>query len=125
MIVYPSLIPDLVLVLWLAVRWFRNEDDRKRTEWMLVVSVLAIPLCALSEATANWLSRIRPNTFDQYVYCFDRFLGQPSFVLGRLAARHVGLMILVSVSYGLLTMALVGTFGVYYWLRSNGEVLRV
>jgi hypothetical protein len=125
LITYPSVILTLVLILWLTARWSLAPSDRKRTEWMLVVAALAVPADGIAQGLANSLSCLRLLKYDEFVYNFDALLGQPSFVLGRLVEHHTLLMIIVSVSYGLLPMAILGTFAAYLWGRSQAESLVV
>ena len=122
---YPAVPVVLLLVLFFAARWFMVPDDLKRTEWVLVASALTIPASALAQATANSLSRFRPLKYDQFVYRFDDLLGQPSFILGRIAEHHVGFKVLISVSYGLLPVMIVATFATYLWLRTQAETIRL
>jgi PAP2 superfamily len=107
----------------MAVRWFFVPSDRKRTEWMLVIASVAIPVNALAEWAASSLSRLRPLKYDQFIYVFDAFLGQPSFALGRIVEHHMPLKILVSVSYGVLSVMIPLTFAAYLWLCSEEETL--
>ena len=123
LIAYPSVPCVFVLVIAMAVRWFAVPSDQKRTEWMLVVTTLALPVNALAEWCANQLDRIRPLKYDLYVYRIDALLGQPSFAIGRVVEHHTSLKILVSVSYGLLAIMIPLTFAAYLWLVSEAESL--
>jgi hypothetical protein len=109
----------------LAIRWFSVPADRKRTEWAIVISSLCLPLDALAQIAANYLSWLTPNKYDQYVYLFDAHLGHPSFALGRAVFGSRALFALVSISYGLLPVMMVATLYVYLWQRSESETLRL
>lgn len=124
-ITYPAVPVVLLLILFLAARWFTVPRDLRRTEWMLVACTLTIPASALAQATADALSRFRPLKYDQFVYHLDSFLGQPSFVLGRIIERHAEFKALVSVSYGLLPVMIVATFAVYLWMRTEAETITI
>ena len=121
---YPAVPVVLLLVLFFAARWFMVPRDLRRTEWMLVACALTLPASGLAEAAANVLSRFRPLKYDQFVYRLDDLLGQPSFILGRLAEHHMGLKVLISVTYGLLPVMIVATFATCLWLRTEAETLR-
>lgn len=121
----PQVVTMLVLIPWMIGRWFIRPSDRKRTEWMLVASCLAVPLGGLAQVIANVLSLIRPLKYDEYVYQMDRFFGQPSFVLGRWVQAHFALRVLISVSYHILPMAMVGVFAVWLWECPGEETLGV
>ncbi len=123
--IYPSVVVGLVLVLGTAVRWCLVPTDRKRTEWLLAAAALAVPAEVAAQGTANALSRLRPLKFDEFVYWIDAIFGQPSFVLGRLVEHHRILVILVSVTYGLLPMVIIFVFATYLWRRTESESLRV
>jgi len=121
----PEVVITLVLVLWMICRWSLVPADRTRTEWMLVMSCLAVPLGGLAHAVANYLSQVRPLKYDEYVYQIDALFGQPSFVLGRWVQAHFALRVLISVSYQLTPMVIVGVFALYLWGRSKEESLCV
>lgn len=122
---YPSVALAFVVILSCAARWFLVAADRKRTEWLLAVACLSIPLFATAEAIANFISRFRPLKLDEFIYVIDRSFGQPSFVLGRLVVHHVTLHAIVSVTYGLLPIMLVTVFAVHLWVRSERDALQV
>jgi hypothetical protein len=123
LIAYPSVPCVFVLVIAMAVRWFAVPSDQRRTEWMLVVASLALPVNAVAEWCANQLDRIRPLKYDLYVYRIDALLGQPSFAIGKVVEHHSSLKILVSFSYGLLAIMIPLTFAAYLWLASEAETL--
>lgn len=124
LISYPSVALTLPLALALALRWSLVPGDRKRTEWLLVGAALAVPLGAVAETIAYALSAVRPLKYDLYIYRIDQLFGQPSFFLGGLVYHHRALMILVSVTYGILPMVIFGVFAVYLY-RRNGDALQV
>jgi hypothetical protein len=123
LIAYPSVPCVFVLVIAMAVRWFAVPSDQKRTEWMLVIAALALPIKALAEWCATRLDRIRPLKYDLYVYRIDALFGQPSFATGSVVEHHASLKILVSVSYGLLAIMIPLTFAAYLWLASEIETV--
>jgi hypothetical protein len=123
LITYPAIALTLPLLLAVAARWSMVPGDRKRTEWLLVAAVLATPLGAFAEGIAIALSRLRPLKYDLYVYRIDQLFGEPSFVLGSLVYHHRALMILVSITYGILPVVILGVFALY--LYSGGEALQV
>lgn len=86
---------------------------------MLVAAALVVPVSATAEWITASLSTVRPLKYDQFVYCLDAYLYQPSFMLGRMVAASHGLTILVSVSYGLLPVMMLLVFGVYLWRRAE------
>lgn len=125
LILYPSVALTLPLILALAVRWSIVLADRKRTEWLLVAGCFAVPLGAVAEGIANALSTLRPLKYDLYVYRIDALFGQPSFHLGNLVYHHRALMILVSISYGVLPMVLFAVFALHLYLRHDAvQVLK-
>jgi hypothetical protein len=124
-IAYPSVPCVFMAVLALAVRWFSVPADRKKTEWALIISSLSLPLAASAEAAANYLSRLTPGKYDQYVYLFDAHLGQPSFALGQAIMGSKALFILASISYGLLPVIMVAILCFYLWWRPVSETLGV
>lgn len=123
LITYPSIACIFFLILGMAARWFAVSSDRKRTEWMLATSCLVIPIGVVAGSVVVYISRWRPLKYDQFVYKLDALVGQPSFVLGRLAAHSHGLRVLLNVSYDLLPTITLLTFAATLWLRSEEEAL--
>jgi hypothetical protein len=124
LITYPGFALVALLVPSLAVRWFVAPADRFRTEWMLAASLLIEPAGICAQLTANALSGLCPGKLDLYIYEIDRHMGAPSFVIGQAAAAHAWLRILLSVSYGLLPMAVLGVAAAYLYLRSLRETIQ-
>ena len=123
LILYPSISWALVSFFVLLVRWFIRPRDRKRTEWMLAVTVVTIPAATIAWHFADFLSRLTPNKYDQFIYRFDTFLGQPSFLLGGLV-HHSRLMFeLAWVSYNLMPAMMAVTLGIYLWLRPQHDTI--
>lgn len=125
-VAFPAVAAVAVIVLVLFWRWQFRPADRKRTEMLLAATLLAVPAAAACEAVTNWLSMLRPLKYDLYIYRLDGLLGfQPSFFLGRIAARHLWLEILLNVAYGLLPCAMLAVWAAYLWKRADesGTVL--
>lgn len=125
LVVYPGVAVVALAIPLLAWRWFAVPRDRMRTEWLLVAAGLMEPADALAQFTANWLSWLRPLKYDLFVYRMDGLFGEPSFQIGQVVASHRWLILLVSVSYGCMPVAMLGTFAVYLWMRSAAETLVV
>jgi len=109
----------------MAVRWFAVPFDRKRSEWMLTLSFFGLFLSWLSERAVQLLGLLRTTRYDEFAFRFDSYFAQPSFLLGKIVYSHPGLMVLVSVAYGLLAVMMVATVGIYLWFRSEKETIFV
>lgn len=116
LISYPSVALAAVLIPAFALWWFISPSDRKRSEWLIVMTSFAIITGAVAEGIANALSRLRPLKYDLYVYRIDQIFSEPSFFLGKLVYHHRALMILVSIAYGILPMVLLAVFAVHLYL---------
>jgi hypothetical protein len=103
--IYPGFGVTALIVPLLALRWFLAPAARKQTEWLFVAALLIEPAGIFSQ--------------------FDAVFGSPSFHLGQIAAAHLWLRTLVSVSYGLLPMAMLGAFAATLLLRPEREAVRV
>ncbi len=125
LIIYPGVVVTTLLILFLAFRWFLDPQTRKQTEWLLVCAALVEPAASVSTLITRALSRLRPLKLDLYIYQIDCFFGSPSFYIGRVVGAHLWLIILMSVSYCLLSVAIFCTFAVYMVLRPEREALRV
>lgn len=122
---YPAVIGAAIAALFAAARWFLVPNDRKRSEWFLAASCLAIPASALCERVTKGLSHAVPLKFDQYMYRIDGLMGQPSFVLGRIAEHHLWLVVVGQIAYGLLPCAILAVWAAYLWMRPEAETLLV
>jgi hypothetical protein len=120
----PSVVPGLVFILWAAWRWFAKPNDTRRSEYMLLIAILALILDPVAQAVADSLTHLRPMKMDLYVCAMDRYLGQPAFVLGRLIAPHRWAKVLLSVAYGLLPMAVTLVLA-WHILRRSKDVGRM
>lgn len=125
LLAHPGVTIVVLLVPALLLRWFLVPKDRKRTGWLLVAITLVEPMGMATELTANALSSLRPFKYDLYVYEFDIFFGSPSFRIGQEVSRHVWLHNLVSISYGLLPMAMFSVVLVYLRFDTKQEAIRV
>jgi hypothetical protein len=123
---YPVLVVVAAALIFVAVRMVLVPSDRKRCDWFLAATALALPANMLSEGTALLLSYLRPIKLDQYVFQLDGLFGfQASFTLGRLLAHHLWLKILCTIAYSVLPCMVLVVFGLYLWQRSQTETLRV
>jgi hypothetical protein len=123
---YPVVLSTLLVVLFGAVRMSVVPNDRKRNDWFLAAATLAWPASAICQLAAERASAVRPLKYDLYIYQLDGVLGfQPSFALGQIAARHLWLMILLHVSYGILPMVILAAFAAYLWRRSECEAVEM
>jgi membrane-associated phospholipid phosphatase len=123
---YPSVLGSAFIFFIAVGYWFLYPTDRKRAEWLIAASCLAIPADAVCQAVTVHLSRMVPLKLDQYIYVMDGLFGQPSFVLGRIAERHLWLEITAQVAYGLLPCAVLVLWAAYLWLGTEALfVLRV
>src|SRR5215471_6977605 len=89
---YPVLVVVAAALIFVALRMVLVPSDRKRCDWFLAATALALPANMLSEGTALLLSYLRPMKLDQYIFQLDGLFGfQASFILGRLLAHHLWL----------------------------------
>ena len=122
-ILYPSVPCVFLAVIFIALRWAAVPRNRQRTAWMLLVSLLALPLGVLSTWTANELSSVRPSKYDQFIYQIDNYFGQPSFLLGQICHTHKSALIIAVVSYGLLVAMMVLALAIYIWNAQAEDAL--
>lgn len=117
-------IPALVSLIC-AARWFAVPTDRKRTEWLLVATLLTEPAVVFSLVIAQALSYLRPLKYDLYIFRLDGVFGEPSFRIGQIVLPHQWLGVALQVTYSCLPIAMLGTFAVYLWLKPEAETLKV
>ena len=125
-VVYP-VVPGVLLALLLgAARMFVVPDDRKRNDWFVAAAALALPANIACEWFVGLASAIRPLKYDLYIYQLDGLVGfQPSFVLGQIVARHLWMMVVLHISYGILPLVIVAVFAAYLWGRPEREAAEV
>jgi PAP2 superfamily protein len=124
-VVYPSIPLLFVASISMGLRWALIPGDRRRSEWMLVISSLGISLASFSAWVVESLIQLRRMKCDEFIYRIDSVFGQPSFFLGKIVFSSQALIELVSVSYGLLSAMMVLTIGVYLWYRTDEETVTV
>lgn len=119
---YPVALGIAAALMFVAIRMARVPNDRKRCDWFLAATVLALPANMISENTALLLSRLRPFKIDQYIFQLDGLLGfQPSFAIGRFVAHRPWLEVTSSIAYSVLPCVVLLLFGLYLWKRSEQE----
>jgi hypothetical protein len=114
----PSVVVGFVLIVAVVWRWFTVPTDARRCEYLLLIAIYTLIVTPVAQAAAESLSRFRPMKMDLYAYAADGYLGQPAFVLGRMAAPHVWAKVLLDVAYGLLPMGVIVTLSAHVWRRS-------
>ncbi len=122
---YPQFVGVALLLVYALWRYSSRGQD-KRTDWLVAAAAVAIPAELVAQAVTVWLSRLRPAKYDLFIYWLDGRLGfQPSFAIGRLAAHHLWLRQLLSLTYGCCTLGMLAVFIAYLWLRSESETVNV
>jgi hypothetical protein len=128
LVLSPGVAVGSLLVLAIVTLWFLFPSalDRRRSEYLLLVTIFSALLSGLAQAIANRLSVLRPLKYDLYLYRMDAVLGQPSFALGRLVAPHRWLQLVLEFAYGLLPVVVSILLGAYIWKREAecGTVLK-
>ena len=114
----PSVVLGGLFVLVVAVRWFLMPKEARRSEYLLLVAIFTLIAGPVAQAIADRLSRLRPMKMDLFAYAWDRYLGQPAFVLGRLVAPHAWMKVLLELAYGLLPMGVILVFTFHILWRS-------
>lgn len=116
----PSVVVGFLLILAVVWRWFAAPADARRSEYILLIAIFALVLSPAAQAAADSLSGLRPMKMDLYAYVADGYLGQPSFVLGRLVAPHTWAKVLLNQVYGLLPIGVILTLAAHILRRSAG-----
>ena len=125
LVAYPSVVIGAFLVVFFIARWNFVPADRKRSEYLVVITMFSVIAGSVAQAIANHLTYLRPLKYDLYIFQTDKLFGEPSFVLGQLVTKHLSLRYLVGFSYGLLPMMMLGVFAAYLYFRSESEAWRV
>ena len=117
-------IPLLCAFCGLLIRWFLAPGDRKRTEVLILTYMAAMPALLFAEDVLVWMvgsiAKYRLVRYDLYAFQFDRYLGNPSFVLGRWVASSHALTLLVAEIYQMPLLVMVAIYTIYVY-RKPGE----
>lgn len=125
LITYPSVAIAFLFVFVFIGRWNLVPADRRRSEYLLVMTLFSVIAGSVAQAIANNLTYLRPLKYDLYIYQIDKVFGEPSFILGRLVSDHIWLQYLVGFSYGIIPMMMLGVFAAYLYFRSEREAWQV
>jgi hypothetical protein len=125
LVTYPSVAIGAFLVFFFIARWNFIPADRKRSEYLLVMTLFSVVTGGVAQGIANSLTYLRPLKYDLYIYRIDRIFGEPSFILGKIVAAQVWLQYLLVFSYGIIAMIMFGVFAVYLYFRSESEAWQV
>ncbi len=125
LIEYPVVLGVFAAVLFSAVRLSFVPADRKRCEWFLAASALALPAAGSCDALTRWMSHLTPIKLDLYIFQIDAHFGQPSFLLGQFVGRHFWLEAVSNMAYSALPCAILAVLAFYLWRRSEVEALTV
>lgn len=116
----PSIPLGFCLFLTIAVRWFMAPADNRRTEYLLLASLVVVVAGNVAMTIATALSRVRPYKFDQYIYTLDGIIGfQPAFALGRALRPHPLLTQGLIFVYGALPIAVIACLAGLLYLREK------
>ncbi len=117
---YPPEVVFLPLILLYCAWRYSTARDKWRTDRLLAISLLIIPIGAASHLVLQYMSALRPLKYDLYIYRLDRGF-EPGFAIWRVAERHPWLQFTLVTSYSLYTLAIVAVFAAYLWGRTEPE----
>jgi hypothetical protein len=122
----PAVVISLFFILLSAIKGANNRQD-KRWDYMLVASVLIIPISTLGMETARRLSPLVPYKYDEYAFVFDARFGQLSFRLGQFFASSFWLQTALAAIYNMLPLGFLSVYGAHLFNTTKegaAEVLR-
>src|SRR3569833_1199050 len=104
--IFPNPLPMLLIIpfcTWLVIRYPRD----KRTDAMLLIGMLILPVSYLVIHAIRALTYISPLKYDQFFYIMDLRLGDPSYKLGMFLVHHAFIRGVIANIYNLLPYELV------------------
>src|SRR6266481_5622464 len=106
----------MVLCFW---TWWKAKtpDDRRRADWFMIAASVSLFTNWVSLAAARSMGSYSPVKLDAYAFWADRFLGNPSFFIGRLVHGSPALLQLSMTGYDLLPAAVFAAFALTIWFR--------
>jgi len=121
-----SLIFVLLMMVW---HWLCSKPDRQRTGWTIGTILICLPFALVANDLADWIVlRFGAHItwrYDLYVYGYDRLLGEPSFVIGRLVHSSRILTLVTDQVYGSCVGIMIVAFCVYVWLAFDEKFVVV
>lgn len=115
----------LALTLGLVVRWVMAPADRERTRYVTAALIFATLLVQCTLPIIGELGKLRPVKYDLYVFESSKWIGLPSFAIGQLVYSSHALISIVTVTYGVLHLAIVVAFTATLYLRPQQVALLI
>jgi hypothetical protein len=123
--VFPELVPCLAIMLAAALRGLFVLGDQWRTNWLILIAAVQVPLQILVAELLHGLSVLRPMKYDLILCRLDMVFGSPSFALGRFAAHHTFFANVLGLVYVQLTVAMILAVAVNLWAQPRAEAIRI
>ena len=96
----------------------------RNMEGLFFTSILLFLLLFVDDLALGLVTNAASVRYDEYVYCFDRTLGSPSFLLGRLFASHAWFRNVSLYAYVLIPSACLGVVTAYFFLQPFKDAIR-
>lgn len=126
LVTQPSLSFEGIFLFFLFWRWFRVPDERRSTEYLLI---LCMPIAPLGFLIVRWtlelLTRLCPLKIDLFVFRFDALFGYPSFILRAFALSHFWFLLLITFAYDLFYASIILVIAVNLWLTTPQRTMTV
>lgn len=109
----------LAIVAFLRALFVPRDVDR--CAWLVFIAAISAPMSAGVNLFLRYLGTVNLPRYDLYAASIDRYLGNPSFVIGQFLIHHVGLAWFVNFAYAGVFEIMILTLASYLWLRPMNE----
>jgi len=112
------------VVLLVACAFLLRKPHDQRMAGLFFAALLMFVLLFVDDLALAIATRATSIRYDQYVFCFDRLFGSPSFVIGRLFVLYPWFQILASYAYILIPSVCLGLATLYFFLLPIRDGIR-
>ena len=102
-----------------------REPGQKRWEYFLLTALAVFLFSVLTFSVLTWIGEHYTYRLDRFAYLFDRFFGQPAFLIGQWMRRWYWLDITARIAYSTMFSAIMILVAAYFLLRPMSEAIEI
>jgi hypothetical protein len=114
---------NTLLAVILGIVWITVPSHRKRALWALIAIISILPLGLDMGIILRAIGSFCGVRYDLYLFNLERNFGEPSFLVGQIAATCLWLYNLFMVTYNLFFTSIILTLSALLWLRSERKAV--
>jgi hypothetical protein len=122
---YLSVVLTVGGVLLSFIKLQKNPQDKRWSAYLVACLITFLCSALYGQVVLGLLMKINLGRLDSYAFAFDRILGQPSFVVGRLLHKLPWLNLAVRFAYMFIYPSMVITFSWFFLTQTYEEAIGV